>query len=371
LGGNDRLRGGAGDDALFGGDGNDRLDGGAGADYLAGGTGNDTYILDDAGDTVDEFADEGTDTVQTSLSFVLGANVENLTLTGAGLLSGVGNELNNVLTANAAGSVLYGLAGNDTLKGGAARDVLYGGDGNDRLDGGAFGDTLVGGIGNDVYVVDSVADEVIELADEGTDTVQTALTYTLGANLENLTLTGVASLHGNGNELANVITANGAGSQLAGLAGNDTLRGGAAADLLIGGAGNDRLEGGLGGDTYDFGRGDGQDTIVENDATPGVVDTLHFEAGIGADQLWWRKAGNNLEVSVIGTTDKVTLSNWYLGDARHVEVFELANGKHMLDTQVQALVQAMASFAPPAAGQTSLPSNYQISLEPVIAANWQ
>jgi Ca2+-binding RTX toxin-like protein len=371
LGGNDRLRGGAGDDALFGGDGNDRLDGGAGADYLAGGTGNDTYILDDAGDTVDEFADEGTDTVQTSLSFVLGANVENLTLTGAGLLSGVGNELNNVLTANAAGSVLYGLAGNDTLKGGAARDVLYGGDGNDRLDGGAFGDTLVGGIGNDVYVVDSVADEVIELADEGTDTVQTALTYTLGANLENLTLTGVASLHGNGNELANVITANGAGSQLAGLAGNDTLRGGAAADLLIGGAGNDRLEGGLGGDTYDFGRGDGQDTIVENDATPGVVDTLHFEAGIGADQLWWRKAGNNLEVSVIGSTDKVTLANWYLGDARHVEVFELANGKHMLDTQVQALVQAMASFAPPAAGQTSLPSNYQISLEPVIAANWQ
>lgn len=370
MGGNDRLRGGAGADRLLGGDGNDRLDGGAGADQLAGGTGNDTYIVEDAGDVVEELANEGTDTVQSSVSFSLGANVENLTLTGAGILIATGNELNNALTANAAGSTLDGLGGNDTLKGAAGHDVLLGGEGNDRLDGGASADRLVGGAGNDVYVVDELGDEVVENAGEGTDTVQTAISYTLGANVENLTLTGSASLNGTGNDLANVITGTDGGGRLSGLAGNDTLKGGDLGDLLIGGTGNDRLEGGLGGDGYEFGRGDGQDMIVESDATAGVLDTLHFDAGIDASQLWWRKTGNNLEVSVIGSTDKVTISNWYLGSARHVEVFELANGQQLLDTQVQALVQAMASFAPPAAGQTSLPSNYQSSLQPVIAASW-
>ena len=370
LGGNDRLRGGAGEDQLLGGDGNDRLDGGAGADRLAGGTGNDTYLVDNAGDRVDELVNEGTDTVQASVSYVLGANVENLTLTGAGLLSGSGNELNNVLVANGAGSLLNGLAGNDVLKGGAAHDVLVGGDGNDRLDGGGSADKLVGGTGNDLYVVDDPSDEVIELAEEGTDTVQSSISYALTANVENLTLTGSASLNATGNELGNVIVGNSAANRLAGLAGNDTLKGGAAADLLIGGTGNDRLEGGLGSDIYDFGRGDGQDTIVENDPAADAVDTLHFEAGIAASQLWWRKTGNNLEVSVIGSSDKVTLSNWYLGAERHVEVFELADGHRLLDTQVQTLVQAMASFSPPTAGQTSLPPNYQSSLNGVLAASW-
>ena len=121
---------------------------------------------------------------------------------------------------------------------------------------------------------------------------------------------------------------------------------------------------------YEFGRGDGQDTIVENDTTADVVDKLHFDAGISANQLWWRKAGNNLEVSLIGSTDKVTISNWYLGTARHVEVFELANGQQLLDTQVQTLVQATASFAPPPAGQSTLPPNYQDNLNGVLAANW-
>jgi Ca2+-binding RTX toxin-like protein len=370
LGGNDRLRGGTGNDTLLGGDGNDRLDGGAGADRLSGGAGNDTYVVDDVGDLVEELANEGTDAVQSSISYVLGSNVENLTLTGLGTLSGTGNELNNVLTASGSGSVLYGLAGNDTLKGAAAHDILFGGEGNDRLDGGESADRLIGGAGDDVYVVDDVGDEVVEESSQGTDSVQAAISYTLVANVENLMLTGNAAINGTGNELANVITGNSASNRLAGLGGNDTLRGGAMADILIGGLGNDRLEGGLGADTYEFGRGDGQDTIVENDDTAGVLDKLHFDAGIAADQLWWRKSGNSLEVSVIGSTDKVTLSNWYLGAARHVEVFELANGSQLLDTQVQALVQAMASFSPPAAGQASLPANYESTLQPVIAANW-
>ncbi|MDP2324897.1 MAG: ABC transporter transmembrane domain-containing protein, partial [Gammaproteobacteria bacterium] len=288
------------------------------------------YIVDDAGDVVGELADQGRDTVVSSIGYVLGSNVENLTLSGTLTLTGIGNELDNVLTANASGSVLEGRGGNDSLKGGSAVDSLLGGDGNDRLDGGAAGDWLAGGSGNDVYVIDDAADEIRELEGEGTDTVQSFIGYTLGASLENLTLLGAASIDGGGNELGNVIAGNAANNRLSGFSGNDTLKGGAGEDVLTGGRGNDRLEGGTAGDTYVFGRGDGQDTIVENDTSSDAVDTLRFGTGIDADQLWWRKAGNHLEVSVIGSGDKLTVSNWYLGAERHVEVFELGNGQQLL-----------------------------------------
>ncbi|MBN8476156.1 MAG: hypothetical protein J0M27_15345 [Sulfuritalea sp.] len=84
-----------------------------------------------------------------------------------------------------------------------------------------------------------------------------------------------------------------------------------------------------------------------------------------------RHVGNHLEASIIGTTDKFTVENWYLGSNFHVEQFKTADGKLLLDSQVENLVQAMAVFAPPAPGQTSLPSYYQEVLAPVIAANWQ
>jgi Ca2+-binding RTX toxin-like protein len=74
---------------------------------------------------------------------------------------------------------------------------------------------------------------------------------------------------------------------------------------------------------------------------------------------------------VIGTSDKLTINNWYSGNQYHVEQFKTADGHSLLDSQVENLVQAMAAFSPPAAGQTTLPSNYQTALQPVIAANWQ
>jgi ABC-type taurine transport system ATPase subunit len=122
---------------------------------------------------------------------------------------------------------------------------------------------------------------------------------------------------------------------------------------------------------YLFGRGDGQDTLVDVDASAGVEDVLQFGNNIAADQLWLRKVGNNLEVSILGATDKVTISGWYGGSDHHVETFKLANGQRLLDGQVQTLVQAMAAFAQPPAGQTTLPPRYASSLQPVIAANWQ
>ncbi len=350
--------------------GNDTLRGGTGNDVLVGGEGNDVYVVNSTDDLVTELAGEGTDTVQASVSLALGAGLENLTLTSTQALDGMGNDANNTLTGNAAANTLLGMAGNDTLRGNAGNDALNGGEGNDRLDGGAGADQLAGGTGNDVYVVDDAGDSILELAGDGTDTVQTALGYTLGNELENLTITGTNVVTATGNALNNVLNANDVGNTLRGLAGNDTLRGGDAADVLEGGTGNDRLEGGKGGDTYLFARGDAADTLVDNDATAGAVDVLKFAAGIDASQLWWRKAGNNLEVSVIGTTDKVTVSGWYLSPDRQVEVFELANGQQLLNTEVQALVQAMAAYTPPAQGQLTLVGAYEANLGGLIATAW-
>ena len=138
----------------------------------------------------------------------------------------------------------------------------------------------------------------------------------------------------------------------------------------MGAAGNDTLNGGLGNDTYLLDRGFGIDTIVENDQSAFDNDIALFGADISIDQLWFRKVSNNLEVSIIGTTDKFVIKDWYLGDPYHVEQFKTSDGKTLLDGQVQNLVNAMAAFAPPAMGQTTLSAAYQASLSPVIAVNW-
>ena len=339
------LTGNSANNTLTGGAGNDRLDGGTGNDTMLGGTGNDTYVVNVATDIVTENASEGIDTIESSVTLTLGNNVENLTLTGTAAINGTGNTLDNVLIGN------------------SAVNTLTGGAGNDRLDGKAGADKMLGGTGDDTYVVDVSTDVITENASEGTDTVETGLTYTLGANLENLTLTGTTAVNGTGNTVNNVLKGNSAVNSLSGLAGNDTLDGGAGADTLTGGTGND---------TYVLGRGYAADTVVENDATVGNTDIAQFLTGVAADQIWFQHVGNNLEASIIGTADKLVVKDWYLGNAYHVEQFKTTDGaKTLLDSNVANLVNAMASFAPPAAGQTTLPTNYQTSLAPVIAANWQ
>jgi len=95
-------------------------------------------------------------------------------------------------------------------------------------------------------------------------------------------------------------------------------------------------------------------------------------SGVAADQIWFQHVGNNLEASIIGTDAKLVIKDWYLGTAYHVEQFKTTDGsKTLLDSNVENLINAMASFAPPAAGQTTLPTDYQTALSPVIAANWQ
>jgi Ca2+-binding RTX toxin-like protein len=188
------LGGSGGNDTLFGLGGNDTLDGGTGADAMFGGQGNDVYFVDNAGDSANEDAGAGTDTVFTYANHTLGANIENLTImTGTGV-SVSGNTLNNSLASGAGNDVLNGQGGgdtvsyvlasggvtaslaagsssgaagvdtlisienlsgsnfNDTLVGDTGVNTLSGAAGADRLDGGAGNDVLTGGTGNDAFV---------------------------------------------------------------------------------------------------------------------------------------------------------------------------------------------------------------------------
>jgi Ca2+-binding RTX toxin-like protein len=271
-GGDDVLSGLAGNDTLIGGAGTDTLSGGTGNNTLQGGTGNDVYIVSSAGDSVIENAGEGTDAVRTDLAkLVLSANVENLFFTGAGNFTGTGNALANFIVGGSGADELNGADGDDTLVGGAGSDMLIGGTGNNALQ---------GGTGNDIYIVTSAGDSVFEAAGEGTDQVRTTLaSYSLGANVEELSFTGIGNFIGNGNALANLIIGGAGADELNGVDGDDTIVGNAGSDLITGGEGNDTLSGNLGNDILNG--GNGADRFVFDSALgPNNIDTVsNFTVG--------------------------------------------------------------------------------------------
>ena len=223
------------DNTLTGNDGNNTLNGGTGADTMLGGIGDDSYVVDNTGDSVTELADEGTDTVNASVTYTIGANVENLTLTGSSAISGTGNGSDNTLTGNSAVNTLNGGGGDDNLIGNGGNDILIGGvgAGNDTLNGGSGNDSMSGGDGDDTYVVDSTSDIVTEGSNKGTDTVNANVTYTIGANVENLTLTGTSAINGTGNTSNNTLIGNTGNNRLVGNDGADTLTGGGGADTFV------------------------------------------------------------------------------------------------------------------------------------------
>lgn len=365
------------DNVLAGGAGNDFLDGHEGADLLEGGSGDDTYVIDSPGDRIVELS--GLDTVQSLISVALANGVENLTLLGSIALTGNGNTADNVITGNGRGSTLAGGAGNDTYvvnsttdlvveaagsgvdtvrssvsrileanvenlvltgiasingTGNALANVITGNAGANVLNGGAGTDTLIGGVGNDAYVIDSAGDQVVELAGEGLDSVSTSIAHTLAANVEILFQTGTGAINGGGNSLANLVRGNGAANALTGGSGFDVLEGaagndvltdmdgnsllnggagadvlqaGAGSDLLVGGRGNDSITSGLGADVILFNRGDGQDTVA---MSTGQDNTLSLGGGITLSSLQFRRSGTNL-ILATGGTDQITFSGYY------------------------------------------------------------
>lgn len=299
---------------LTGGAGNDWLDGAEGNDVMTGGTGNDTYIVDELSDVVTENANEGTDTVKSGITYSLGNvnAVENLTLTGFSAINGTGNSLNNVLTGNIADNI---------------------------LDGGVGVDILLGGEGNDTYIIDNISDAVNEYANQGTDTVQSGISWTLGTEVENLILTGATAINGTGNALNNSLIAN------------------AASNTLSGGLGNDTLSGGAGNDTYIVGEYLGdywsypvitEDVIIDNDATVGNIDTIKFggyQSG-GSDGVSFTRSGNDLLIDYYywyptgeydgGYYEKVRIQNYYFGIANQIEKISLSGIEQDLAPLIEA-----------------------------------
>ncbi|MEO8240879.1 MAG: hypothetical protein ABI832_01135 [bacterium] len=276
--GNDSLIGDVLSDTLHG--GNDTLDGGSGDNTLVGGNGNDTYILTTGTDTIVEQADGGIDVVQTSQTYVLEANLENLILGGADDINGAGNALANAITGNTGDNLLFGDAGNDTLSAG---------DGDDTLNGGTEADSMVGGSGSDLYIVDNIDDRAVEALHGGDDEVRSSVTFTLGAFVENLTGTGSDAIDLTGNSQANEILGNDAENFLSGGGGDDTM---------IGNLGNDTLDGGNGADSMVG--GDDDDTYVVNDAGDETVELSHD----GHDQVFasinWSLSSNIEDLTLTG-----------------------------------------------------------------------
>ncbi|AVH62289.1 MULTISPECIES: beta strand repeat-containing protein [unclassified Nostoc] len=297
--GNDTLQGLGDSDTLDGGDGNDSLDGGTGDDSLIGGKGNDTYIVDSIGDTITEGLNAGTDLVKSSVSWVLGNNLENLTLTGTDTINGTGNSLNNILTGNTAANILSGENGNDNLISGAGNDTLLGGAGNDTLDGGLGADSLIGGIGNDIYIVDNAGDTITEGLNAGTDLVKSSVSFVLADNVENLTLTGTDAINGTGNSLKNILIGNTGANILSGGDGNDSLFGSSGNDTLLGGAGDDTLDGGLGTDSLNGGAGN--DTYTVDNLNDTITEGLNAGIDLVKSSVSWVLADNVEKLTLTGS----------------------------------------------------------------------
>lgn len=185
-----------------------------------------------------------------------------------------GTDAADRLSGQGGADVIDGKGGNDALLGAGGNDTIKGGAGNDSINGGAGADSMSGGTGNDIYVVLDTGDKVIELANEGVDTVRSGITHTLSANVERLELIYSAAANGFGNGLDNQLTGNGAANQLHGGAGADTLDGKGGADVLFGDAGNDIFR-------FTTAPGAGNvDTIADFSNAAGNNDTIHLENAI-------------------------------------------------------------------------------------------
>jgi Ca2+-binding RTX toxin-like protein len=268
-----------------------------------------------------ENANEGTDTIATTVSYQLGDNLENLQLSElVGAIDGRGNELSNVIRGNSSNNTLYGYAGNDTINGGAGVDTMYGGTGDDTY--------VIDDVYNASYGTSTV-DAVTENAVEGIDTVNVAAlhitSYTLGSNVENLTvLEGSTVVTEIGNALDNVIQGSSKNDNLYGLGGNDTLKGG------------------LGNDTYYYDRGQGYDVIDNYAGQSGHgTDKVVFGSGISSSSVNYARVGDNLIVGINESGETLTIQNWFKGTLYQVNSFQFSDGITLEPVDVNSMINSV------------------------------
>lgn len=346
------ITGNAGNDTLVGGAGDDTLIAGSGVATLMGGAGNDTYKINNAADVITEAPNTDVNSVLTTVSYVLPANVQNLTGTGSGDLTLTGNDLNNVITGN------------------AGHDTLVGGTGNSTLVAGSGVATMIGGSGDNTFKVNNVADVVTQKANSGLNTIISSVSYVAPDNVQDLLLTGAASLTATGNGGNNLIVANSGNDTLIGGAGvsvlegrtgratlrdtggsgallggsnNDTIVGGTGAAFIDGGAGNDAITLGAGTTVLAFNAGGGKDTVTSGTSTG---NTLSLGGGIAESNLTLSKSGNNLVLNTGG--DSITLSGWYASAANHqfstLQLLEQSSGDYDPNSTNPLINQAVEQF---------------------------
>ena len=360
------INGGAGNDALTGGNGNDWIIGGAGVDTLTGNGGDDVFIADSS-DTV--VGGAGFDTIimdgDTAVTRVVGTHREtrsyttwwgwtnHYTVTSGisgveAFFSGGGNDTLSIGNTVTNGGVIDGGAGNDTITGASGADVLSGGDGADTINGGGEGDVISGGAGADTLNGQAGDDWILA---DSSDTVNGGADWDTVIYVDNNAVTinahsaGVEQLFlGGGNDTVSAsTTVSSYNLRVFGGFGNDTLQTGTGADMLHGGKGNDILKGGFGNDWYLFNRGDGRDEI--SDITPyenrydGGDDTLSLGGGILLTDLVFYKRNGHLEIGIKGANDgaitttaqfdaladRVTIKDWD-NDKRKLEYLQLSDG---------------------------------------------
>ena len=251
---------------------------------------------------------------------------------------------NDTISGSAFVDYLIGYAGNDAIYGNGGNDTLEGRAGTDVLNGGLGADKMIGGLGNDTYFVDNIGDKTVETADQGTDTVKASISWTLGASIENLTLTGTAAINGTGNLLANTITGNSGANTLNGGGAADKLSGVGGNDLLDGGAGNDMLTGGAGQDSFLF------DTTLN--AANNVDKILDYT--VGTDQI----VLDNHIFSAFSAIGGIDPSAFYAGTSAHDAddhiIYDSATGNIYYDADgTGAAAQVLFAHVAPATALTN------------------
>ncbi len=398
--GNDTLTGSAGADVFVGASGDDLLDGADGGDtYRVTGSEAGGWTSFQDFDTLRDSGSTGTDrlvavgaVVDIGLNDWVDTGVETIDATGATgtvrLLGGDGATLFDFRATTLIGSNLLidSAWSNDTVYGSAGADRIVAGGGDDVLDGFEGDDTyLVTGQFADGWRVFQGFDTYLDSGTTGTDTLLAQgagdvdiglLSFDAASGIEVIDTRGVAGqtrLLGTWSD--DVLDFSGTtllGSRIVldGSGGTDVIFGSAAADTIVGGTGADSLAGGTGDDLYHVGRGTGLDVVWDYDETQGNRDTVEFGAGVGIDQLWFERLDGFLEVRIIGSWDRVYVMDWDTGPASQIEQFRTADGRVLLNTQVDTLIAAMSAFEAPSGGTTTLSDAYREALMPVITAAW-